>query len=156
MKKALICVLVIFFCIVGANSFAASWSVPGDFPTIQDAVDSPLVIEGDRIMIEPGAHAGALVTKAVEIKGEGGAIINSGPAHWSGLIQGFRLSAASDGTTISHLTFEEVDLAVMNGAGVDNITVTQCTFKDAVQAVSNWHGSGWEISHNVINDLRTR
>ena len=134
--------------------WAASWWVPGDFVTIEEAMGSALVIDGDTIMLEPGNQAGAEVTKSVTIKGTDGAIINDGPVHGSGLIQGFRLLAGSDGATISHLTFE-VDLAIMNGAAVDDVTVTQCTFKDTIQAVSNWGGSGWEISHNNIYDLRT-
>ena len=106
-------------------------------------------------MVSPGEHAGALVSKAVEIKGEGGAIINTGPTHPAGLSQGFRLDTGSDGATISHLTFT-VDLAIMNGAAVSDVTVTQCSFENTIQAVSNWRGSGWEISHNQITDLRTR
>ncbi len=135
-------------------TWAASWLVPGDFSTIQAAVDSGLVIPGDTILVEPGTHAGALVDKSVTIKGTGGAIINSGPGHSSGLIQGFRLLTGSDGATISHLTFE-VDLAIMNAEAVNDVTVTQCTFNNTIQAVSNWRGSGWEISHNNIYDLRT-
>lgn len=140
---------------IAASASAATWEVPGDFPTIQAAIDSALVLEGDRIMVAPGVHDGALVTKNVQIKGEGGAIINGGPPHGSGLSQGFRFGEDGDGATISHLTFE-VDLAIMNGAAVDDVTISQCTFNNAVQGVSNWRGSGWEISHNVFNDLRTR
>jgi len=44
----------------------------------------------------------------------------------------------------------------MNGAAVDNVTVDHCTFNNTIQAVSNWCGNSWQISHNVINDLRTR
>jgi hypothetical protein len=29
-------------------------------------------------------------------------------------------------------------------------------FTNALQAISNWRGSGWDISHNVITDLHTR
>jgi len=71
------------------------------------------------------------------------------------LIMGFRLLAGSDGATISHLAFE-VDLAIMNGAAVDDVTVDHCTFTNTIQAISNWRGSRWQISHNVITDLRTR
>jgi hypothetical protein len=131
------------------------WHVPGDFATIQDAIDDAGVVDGDRILVGPGYHAGALVTKSVEIKGTGGATINSGPAHWSGLIQGFRLLAGSDGAIFSHLTFT-TDLSIMNGAAINDVTVTQCTFLNSVQAVSNWRGNGWKISHNEISDLRTR
>lgn len=137
-------------------AMADTWQVPGDFATIQDANDSPSVIDGDRILIGPGDHAGALVSKSLEIKGEGGATIVDGPVHGSGLLQGFRLIAGSDGATISHLHFSGVDLAIMNGGSVDDVTVTQASFDNTVQAVSNWRGNGWEISHNVITDLRSR
>ncbi len=131
------------------------WRVPTDFSTIQAAVYSSIVLPGHTILVEPGNHAGAFVTKAVEIRGEDNAVINSGPAHGSGLIMGFRLLAGSDGASINHLIFE-VDLAIMNGAAVNEITVDHCTFKNAVQAVSNWRGSGWVISHNDILDLRCK
>jgi hypothetical protein len=65
------------------------------------------------------------------------------------------LLAGSDGATITHLGFT-VDLAIMNGAAVDDVTVDHCTFTNTIQAVSNWRGSGWQITHNVITDLRTR
>ena len=152
MKRLLtICVAVLVLC---STTNAATWNVPGDFATIQEAIDSPSVIAGDTILVGPGNHAGALVTKEVEIKGEGGAVINSGPMHPAGLSQGFRLLAGSDGATISHLDFT-VDLAIMNGEDVHDVTVDHCTFTNTIQAVSNWRGNGWQISHNVINDLRT-
>ena len=131
------------------------WNVPGDFDTIQEAIDSEDVEDGQTILVAAGSHAGALVTKSVEIKGEGGAVIDDGPAHPSGLIQGFRLLEGSDGATITHLRFE-VDLAIMNGGAVGYVTVDHCTFDNTIQAVSNWRGCGWQISHNIITDLRTR
>jgi hypothetical protein len=141
--------------ILTAGASAALWHVPEDFPNIQAAIDSVSVLNGDTILVGPGLFPGAEVTKAVEIKGIGGATINTGPMHPAGLSQGFRLQAGSDGCTISHLTFT-TDLSIMNGAAVNDVTVTQCTFLNSIQAVSNWRGSGWEISHNVISDLRTR
>lgn len=123
--------------------------------TIQEAIDDTGVLDGDTIFVGPGNHFGASITKLVEIKGQGGAVIDDGPAHSTGQSQGFRLLAGSDGATISHLTFE-VDLAIMNGEAVNNVTVDHCTFRSAVQAISNWSGSGWQISHNVITDLLTR
>jgi hypothetical protein len=133
---------------------AAEWNVPGHFATIQDALDSPDVMAGDVILVGPGPHAGALVTKPVEIRGVGGAVINTGPLHGTGKTQGFRLLAGSDGTTISHLTFE-VGLAIINGAAINNVTVVQNRFLNTYQAVTNWGGSGWDISHNDIVDLQT-
>ncbi len=155
MKRVLTIFVAAFVLALANTAMAAEWNVPEDFATIQDAIDSPGVSAGDTIRVSPGNHSGALVTKEVEIKGQGGAVIIDGPIHKSGLIQGFRLEAGSDGATISHLGFT-VDLAIMNGAAINDVSVHHCTFTKAIQAVSNWRGSGWQISHNVINDLRTQ
>ena len=133
----------------------SKWYVPGDFVTIQEAIDDAEVMPGDIIMVSPGNHLGAFVDKSLTIKGEEGVVINGGPAHGSGLIMGFRLRAGSDGSKISHLTFT-TDLSIMNGAAVNDVTVTQCTFLNSIQAISNWTGKGWNISHNKITDLRTK
>jgi hypothetical protein len=142
-------------CIVPLSSFGAEWRVPGNFATIKAAIDSSSVVAGDKIIVEPGEHAGAFVTKAVEIKGEDGAAITSGPAHENGLIMGFRMLAGSDGCSINHLRFT-VDFPIMNGAAVNDVSVSQCAFVNSVQAVSNWRGNSWQITHNEITDLRTR
>lgn len=157
MKNAHFFGLAVVGGLLAAGSLMAGteWRVPGDFPTIQSAIDSAQVVNGDVIRVAPGDHFGALVTKSVEIKGEGDARIVDGPLHGSGMKHGFRLLIGSDGATFSHLTFT-TDLSIMNGDGVDDVTVTQCTFLDAVQAVSNWRGSRWQITHNEIIDLRTR
>jgi hypothetical protein len=135
---------------------ATVWTVPGDFATIQEAIDDPAVEDGHVIRVGAGEYDGAEVTKGVVIKGEGGTIINDGPTHGSGLVQGFRLLAGSDGAVFSHLTFSSTDLSIMNGDAVNDVEVIHCTFLNAIQAVSNWRGCGWEISHNTIEDLRTR
>ena len=131
------------------------WNVPGDFATIQDAIDDAAVLDGHTILVEPGNHYGAYVSKSVEIKGTGNAVINDGPLHPAGITMGFRLIAGSDGAKISHLTFT-TDLSIMNGAAVNDVTVTQCTFLNSIQAISNWRGNGWNINYNTITDLRTR
>jgi hypothetical protein len=156
MRRLLCAVSLAGFLAVAAvpSALAAEWRVPGDFPTIQAAVNSPDVAAGDLILVGPGNHYGALLTKSVEIRGEDGAVINDGPPHSSGKTEGFRLFAGSQGTTISHLTFE-VDLAVINGKAVNNVTVSHNRFLNANQAVTNWGGSGWDISHNDIVDLKT-
>jgi hypothetical protein len=153
MRRLLFVMILAGFCAAGTAT-AAQWRVPGHFATIQEAIDSPDVQAGDLILVGPGPHAGALVTKSVEIRGWGGAFINTGPLHGSGKTQGFRLLAGSPGTTISHLTFE-VGLAIINGAAVNNVTVVQNRFLNAYKAVTSWGGSGWDISHNDIVDLET-
>ena len=136
---------------------AADWSVPKDFPTIQAAIDSPLVEDGDRILVGPGSFAGALITRPVHIQGIGRATISTGPLHPSGMKQGFRLFDGSDGTTISNLRFT-VDLPVINASYnvVDDVTITRNTIVNPVQGVTNWLGSNWAITQNEIVDLRTR
>ncbi len=151
----LILLFVVAVIPVSAAPKSNQWLVPGDFPTIQAAINSPGVLPGDTIQVGPGSHNGALVTKKVQIKGLDGAVINNGPLHGSGMNQGFRLLAGSDGSSISHLIFK-TDLSIMNGAAVKNVAVEHNTFLSSVQAVSNWRGSGWKISHNDIVDLRTR
>ena len=155
MKRLLTICVAAFVAALSNTTIAATWDVPEDFATIQDAIDSPSVSAGDTIRVSPGNHYGAYVSKEVEIKGEGGAVINNGPLHPAGLTMGFRLLAGSDGATISHLGFT-ADLAIMNGAAINDVSVHHCTFTNTIQAISNWCGSGWQISHNVINDLRTR
>ena len=159
MKKLMFVLAVLTLLVVPSTAMAGKpgtvWNVPGDFATIQDAINDSAVMAGDTIRVGPGNFAGAEVTKSVTIKGSGHAVIDSGPMHPAGLSQGFRLLAGSDGATISHLTFE-VDLAIMNSTAVNDVTVTHCRFNNTIQAVSNWAGSGWEISHNTITDLRTR
>jgi len=155
------CLALVFAFSTSAS--AADWSVPGDFTTIQDAIDDSSVVDGDTIMVGPGSFAGALVDKAVEIKGVGGALINDGPVLASGHPAGdpdlnigffFPGSGTGSGATISHLRFETVEFPIFS-RGASNVTVTQCSMTNPIQGVSNWSGSEWEISHNVITDLRT-
>ncbi len=152
--KIIYLILASLFLFLVSGATAAEWEVPGDFLTIQAAIDSPNVNDGDRIRVGPEEHAGAVVTKALEIKGIGNATIASGPLHPAGLVQGFRIMSGGAGSSIKNLKFN-VDLAIMNGAAQDNVTVSHCKFINAIQAVSNWRGSNWEIKHNKITDLRT-
>ena len=142
---------------VAGPALANDWRVPSDFPTIQAAIDSPDVEPGDRVLVGPGTFAGALVNKPVRIQGVGNAVIGSGPLHPAGLVQGFRLAAGADGTTISHLRFT-VDLAIITATNsrVNGVAVHHNTIENAVQGISAWLGSGWLITQNDIVDLRSR
>ena len=144
-------------CPAMAATPGAEWYVPGDFATIQEAIDSTSVMDGDAIIVMgPGPYAGATVTKAIEIMGEDRAVINSGPVLSGVYMTGFLFPGGGDGSgsTISHLRFETVELPVYS-KGADDITVEQCTLINPMQGVTNWGGSDWHISHNEITDLRT-
>ncbi len=154
-RRAVIAACALLVILAVGPAAAEEWRVPGDFSTIQAAINDARVANGDRIFVGPGRFSGALVTKGVHLIGMGRAVIDSGPAHGSGMIMGFRMNAGSDGASISNLRFE-VDLAIMNGMAVNNVTVSHCRFLNPVQAISNWRGSSWVISHNDITDLRTR
>lgn len=148
---------ILLFALPLSSIVEAQWAVPGDYPTIQAAIDSPAVLPGAVILVGPGEFDGAVVNKKVVIVGVGRTVIKGGPKHPSGLNQGFRLLAGSDGSAFGLLHFASTaDLSIMSGAAVDGVHVLHCTFENVIQAVSNWGGSGWEISQNVFVDLRTR
>jgi hypothetical protein len=167
MRKLLISTILFSFVLLisaaGAYASAGKWKVPGDFDTIQNAIDSEDVLDGDTIFVGPGNHTGAFVTKAVQIKGQGGAVINDGPllspyqpCETIILNTGFFFTGdgAGSGATISHLSFENVAFPVFS-RGADDVTVTQNTMLNPIQGVTNWSGDRWEISHNKIIGLRT-
>jgi hypothetical protein len=151
--------LVVFFMLffVSASmALAAVWEVPGDFATIQAAIDSGSVIDGDKILVGPGAHSGATVSKSVEIKGTDGAIITSGVSYngISGLETAFRLVPGADGTEISHLMIQNnvntgYFFAVFS-RDVDLVSIHHLTIMNSVQAISNYNGDEWDISHNKM------
>ncbi|NQU86994.1 MAG: hypothetical protein HQ541_14655 [Mariniphaga sp.] len=141
----------------------AVWNVPDDFATIQMAIDDPDVEDGAVIQVANGEHAGALVTKAVTIKGSGKTVINDGPLLTSYMPCGtivldcgffFTGAGAGSGASISNLTFDGVAFPVFS-RGADDISVKKCTMLNPIQGVTNWAGNNWVIDHNVITDLRS-
>ena len=70
-RAGLVIAIAILFA---ASARAAQWRVPRDFPTTQAAIDSPVVGDGDTILVGPGNFAGALITKSVHIEGVGRAV----------------------------------------------------------------------------------
>ncbi|MHC4640185.1 MAG: right-handed parallel beta-helix repeat-containing protein, partial [Planctomycetota bacterium] len=154
MKTLLSICVTVLVLVLSSTAEAVTWNVPGDFATIQEAIDSAGVLEGHTILVGPGNHAGASVTKAVEIKGEDGAVINSGPMYASYTTGFYFRDGAGNGATISHLSLETVDLPVYS-RDTSDVTVDHCTFTSPMQGITNWNGNGWNISHNVINGLVT-
>ena len=154
--------VVLVVALTGGPAVAAKGAVilvPEDFATIQEAVDA--ASDGDRILVGPGEWNGAVVTKAVEIKGRGGAVINDGPLYGGPLKFGFKLYErigetviTGSGATISHFTFRGLAFPIF-AFKANNVTVEYLTLVNPLQGITNWSGNGWVISHNEIIDLRT-
>ena len=142
-----------------------TWYVPDNFATIQEAIDRQDVIAGDKIIVGPGEWFGAVVTKAVEIKGEKGAVIVDGPAHptHTHLHIGFKLGYGEGGSvaTISHFTFRGGEIGNTGqylafpvfALEAHDVTVEHNVMIDPIQGVTNWNGSGWVIRHNEVTGL---
>lgn len=162
MKKnwifGLVLVLAVFLFSAG-DVLAKTWYVPKNFTTIQAALDSASVLDGDTILVGPGNFAGAIVRKAVEIKARSLATINDGPLPW-GTARPFKAGfffeglGAGSGAKISNLRFQKIEFPVFS-RGANDVAVQCCTMLNAIQAVTNWHGQGWQIIGNCINDLQT-
>jgi hypothetical protein len=139
---------------------AADWQVPGDFGTIQAAIDSPLVKDGDVLRVQRGRRTGATVTKAVAIRAEGRVVIVDGPVVNSLGKGGFLFpgGGAGSGATVDGFSFEKVAFPVFS-RGADDVSVTHNTMLMPNQGVTNWAngigGNGWDITDNTISGLRT-
>lgn len=125
-----------------------------DFTTLEEAVAQ--ASDGDTILLCGGEYKGVELTKSLTIKPKNAepVIINDGPVHSSGKIQGFRLLAGSDGSLLNKMIFQ-VDFPVMNGEGVDGVTVSYNKMINPIQGITNWHGDDWTIRYNEIEGLRT-
>ena len=159
--------LIFAALLFAAPAAAADWTVPGDFATIQDALDNPGVVDGDRIFVRPGTRFGAVVTKAVEIIGTKKTIINDGPflpgTNWARVGFFFPDDYSGNGATIRGFTFigtpmtARVDDGYLDfgvfSRGANDVTVEHNVIQNTLQAITNWSGSGWRISHNKIEGL---
>ena len=147
-------------CLLCGSAGAGQWRVPGDFPTIQAAIDSPLVEDGDVLRVLPGRRSGATVTKAVAIRALDCVTIVDGPVVNTLGKAGFLFpgGGAGSGATVDGFRFENVAFPVFS-RGADDVSVTRNTMHGANQGVTNWAngawGKGWDITHNTILDLRT-
>jgi hypothetical protein len=150
MKRNLVIVglfLAVFFLVCPA--FARTLHVPQDYGTIQGAVNAAK--SGDKIQVGFGNWVGAIIDKKLEIKGGNGAVIIDGP-QFEGIFSGLQLVKGSDGATISHLQFEKIDGAGIIGYGINDVTVTQCTFVECGQGLLTFNVKGWKINHNEMRD----
>jgi len=140
--------------VTGDGSYSKPWA------TIQHAVDN--VSSDDTIMVAPGTYTGAIVDKGVTISGlgPGDSVIDTGVCYNSGCSPAyktaFRLDAGADGAEIGDFTVNcDVNTSfffAIFARAVDDVTIDNLEINDTVQGISNWGGSGWEITNNTITD----
>ncbi|MGD2248540.1 MAG: NosD domain-containing protein [Candidatus Methanofastidiosia archaeon] len=164
MRKTIVIVvfLSVIVSVVNISSVAsATINVPGDYATIQAAVNN--AHDGDTIVVASGTYAGATIDKNVTISGasDGSSIITSG-VHYGGghptLETAFLLDTGSDGAAIQNFTINCDQLTdfffAVFSRGIDNITVNSLTVNDTIQGITNWGGSGWIITNNTVIDYQ--
>ena len=104
--------LILILAVLSTPAVAANLFVPGQFPTIQAAVDASS--PGDRVVVGAGDYVGAQITTRVKIVGEGDqTVITHGPNNLGGCClwfqNGFRIDAGGDGSSIRDL---KIDLKI--------------------------------------------
>jgi nitrous oxidase accessory protein NosD len=163
-KKAQVLVFVtmllagVFFTVIpAANATVLEVGSGKPYSTIQAAVDA--ANPGDTILVYEGNYTGAIVDKNVTISGVSGfPIIADGVPYKVGstLTTAFRLDDTADGAEIKNFVVncnstEGYYFAIFS-RNADGITIDSLTVNDAVQGITNWGGSNWEIANNVLND----
>ncbi|MCH8315682.1 MAG: hypothetical protein IID41_06875 [Planctomycetes bacterium] len=124
-------VLAISFCLIGPTFPAAAdiLHVPGDFPTIQEAIDAAM--DGDEVEVHPGTYNENinLLGKAITVRSSDGAGVTTIDAGGSGTVVTCDSREGAD-TILDGFTITGGDAS--GGGGMRNSgsspTVTNCTF----------------------------
>lgn len=161
-------VLVVALALHAAAAQAAIHQVPGRHPTIQEAIDA--AAPGDTVVVFPGRHCGAVVTKMVSLLGRGMPVIEGcagGPALGGVLRVGFLLDGAAgaspaSGTRITGFRFDGAGVSSLDTAplafGVlarfaSDVSVVGNRFQGTVQAITNTGGDRWSVTANQVRGL---
>jgi hypothetical protein len=160
-------ILALVLIAVIPHAFAANINVPGDYVTIQDAVDA--ANNGDTILVHDGIYEGAFVDKAVHIKGVGQAVINVGVYTDTLFAIGMRgFVVTADGASFSHLTIRNVGIGIegakteanptVDGVAISHVSVTNPTPVELLPGIGSglssfgilnwWEGEGWTVTHS--------
>ncbi len=139
---------------VGSQDYYISLNA---FDTIQGAVDA--ASDGNNISVAAGEYAGALIDEDLTIIGAnpGGSVITSGVPYKDGssLETAFRLDSGASGTEIKNFTIDcnsanSFFFAIFSRAA-DEVVVDSLTVNNPVQGITNYAGSSWQITNNLLN-----
>lgn len=169
MKRFVILASALALVLEAPVAAAAVLRVPGDYATIQEAVDRARA--GDTVEVATGRWCGARITKRLTLVGRGDAVIVGakdgvpcGPDLLGTHRVGFFLASPdASGTVIRHFTFDgsavatdsaALALAVFgrgeNGTKVDDVVIEHTKVRGTLQPFTNRGGDNWVIRHNDI------
>ncbi len=140
-KTTLIVILPIGIALASQVNAAEVLTVPGDYPTIQMAVDA--ASPGQEIEVSAGEWKGAEIWQPVKIKGEGSD---------TRIVEGVTLfddgfAIYSDGTEISHMAIENTTFGVFVTLDADNVTLSHIEFSGCEVCVFS-AGNGLSVTHS--------
>lgn len=138
-QKAFLSVLLFFIlsftCIFSEESLAATFNVPGDFATIQEAIDDAGTMNGDIINVAAGTHieGSVHITKELTIQGQGIGITILDPSSISANV--VQLFVDADNVIIQDMTIQNASQALrfeMAGSTIDNTTILRVSMLDNI------------------------
>lgn len=137
---------------------SASFHVPEDFPTIQDAVTA--AEPGDKIFVGRGEFCGAALDKELRLYGDRTTIVGCPePTVNDGLRAGFVLGEDASGSSIKGFRFDGEGVSNANldplafaihATRADDVSVRDNGIFGTAQAITNSGGSGWRVLGNRI------
>ncbi len=140
-NTTLMVILTIGTALASQVNAAQAIAVPGDYPTIQEAVDS--AFPGQAIEVAAGEWKGAEIWQPVKIKGEG---------RDTRIVEGVTLfdngfAIYSDGTEISHMTIGNTTFGVFVVFNADNVTLSHIDFSGCALCIFS-EGNGLTVTHS--------
>jgi len=123
----------IFYVYQTEKSHSATFNVPGDFATIQEAIDDPGTVNGDIITVLAGIHIenNIHITKELTVEGQGIGVTILDPSSLGGNVVQFYPDA--DNVIIQDMTIQNAFQAIrfeMAGQTINNTDIIRVSMED--------------------------